>query len=50
MQVSYGKLTVNDGKEMEARRHTIGRCHVALQVGNWVFRRLEKVLYFMTRV
>ena len=38
MQVSYGKLTVNDGKEMgedgclapEARRHTIGRCHVAL--------------------
>jgi len=48
MQVSYGKLTVNDGKEMgerqlpltrddgdgclapEGRRHTIGRCHVAL--------------------
>jgi len=42
MQVSYGKLTANDGKEMgerrrwwrclapDARRHTIGRCHVAL--------------------
>ena len=34
----------------EARRHTIGRCHVAQRVGNCVFRRLEKILYFMTHV
>jgi len=56
MQVSYGKLTAKDGKEMgewrlplacddgdgclaaEARRHTIGRRHVALH--GWKLRIL----------
>jgi len=30
----------------EARRHTIGCCHVAQHVGNCVFWRLEKILLF----
>jgi len=62
MQVRYSKLTVNDGKEIgerrlslprddpEARRYTIGRCHVALH--GWKLHVLAagKNLYFMTRV
>jgi len=33
MQVSYGKLTVNDDGVTGALPHTIGRCHVALHGG-----------------
>jgi len=68
MQVSYGKLTVNEGKQMgarrlplprddgdgclapEARRHTIGRCHVALRGRKLRISAAGKILYFMTRV
>ena len=34
----------------EARRHTIGCCHVAQHDGNCIFRRLENIFYFITRI
>jgi len=43
-QVSYGNPTVNTTQKDALS------CHVALHVGDCVFRRLEKILYFMTRV
>jgi len=58
MQVSYGKLTVNDGNEMgehgclapEARRHTIGRCQVVLHGRKLRISAAGKIFYFMTSV
>jgi len=34
----------------EARRHTIGRCHVALRGRKLRISAAGKILYFMTRV
>jgi len=46
MQVSYSKPAVMAGRRWEARRHTIGYCHVALYtVWNCVFWWQEKILY-----
>jgi len=46
MQVSYDKLRVNDDGDgclaSEARRHTIGRCHVALHGGTLRILAAEK--------
>jgi len=52
--ITLAAVTIRDDGDRclapEARRHTIGRCHVAQHVGNCVFWRPEKILYFMTRV
>jgi len=53
MQVSYGKLTVKDGKEMGgtmSHNRTLSHGSTVYTVRNCVFRRLEKILYFMSRV
>ena len=59
MQVSYGKLKVNDGRKMGARRLPLPRDDGEQDAVTWlytvencVFQRLEKffTLYFLTRV
>jgi len=50
VNASCHRATQCDDDDGAARRHTIGRSHVALHVANCIFRRLKKNLYFMTRV
>jgi len=62
MTVSYGKLTVNDGKEMGQRRLPLPRddnesdgclaaeAHGSTRSKTVYFGGRKKILYFMTRV